>query len=36
VWVEIAKRDEIQGVSSENEGAYCFVCDRVRVEDTTR
>jgi len=35
-WVEIGKRDEIQDASSENEGAYCFVCDRVRVDDATQ
>jgi len=35
LWVEIGKRDETQDASSENEGAYCFVCDRVRVDDAT-
>jgi len=33
--VEIEERDEIRDESSENKGAYCFICDRVRVDDST-
>ena len=33
---EIVKWHEIQAASSENKGAYCGACDRVRVEDATQ
>ncbi len=33
MWIEIGKRDQIQDASSENDVAYCFVCDRIRGDD---
>ncbi len=33
MWVDIGKRDELQGATSENKGTYRFVRDRVRIDD---